>query len=157
MKNIQYVRLIQLRNSHFRFKQLAPTWTVVSLIKKEKKNKITAGRRWAWGQVHSSPLPHHNSRRLVFPFFPVLPSPLEATSPTQDNSMIVWSLHPHVFCFFFETSGAAWTWRGVGDRILHKLHWPTVYFRETAGFASLPWSSWFSVNCQPVHSSCHIK
>lgn len=48
---------IQLPNSHFQFKQLAPTWTVVSLIKKEKKNKIRAGRRWAWGQVHSSSLP----------------------------------------------------------------------------------------------------
>lgn len=36
---------IQLPNSHFQFKQLAPTWTVVSLIKKEKKNKIRAGRR----------------------------------------------------------------------------------------------------------------
>lgn len=43
---------------------------------------------------------------VLFPFFPVLPSPLEATSPTPDNSMIVWSLHPH---FFFENSGAAWT------------------------------------------------
>lgn len=58
--------------------------------------------------MHTSSLPHHNSRSLVFPFFPALPSPLEATSPTRDNSMIVWSRHPHCV---FENSGAAWTWR----------------------------------------------
>lgn len=54
-----------------------------------------------------------------------LPSPLEA-KPPDSRQFHDCVLPPPPQFFFFENSRAAWTWRGVGDRILHKLRRQTV-------------------------------
>lgn len=50
----------------------------------------------------------------------ILSYPSKATSPSpQSDDRIV---PPPPLFLFFENTGAAWTRRGVGDRILHKVH-----------------------------------